>query len=77
MSTINGMKINVLGPKWINTGRTWRERLFSWPWCPWVKTRRYLSPSPVEADDCFRVGDEIYCGVAFYDKLKKTLAATE
>ena len=25
--------------------RTWRERLFSWPWCPWVKTKIVEQPA--------------------------------
>ena len=25
--------------------RTWRERLFSWPWRPWIKTLVWNTPS--------------------------------
>ncbi|MBI5307694.1 MAG: hypothetical protein HZB37_05010 [Planctomycetes bacterium] len=35
--------------------RSWRERLFSWPWRPWVGSASVNTPSMV------RIGTDIYC----------------
>ncbi len=35
--------------------RSWFERLFSWPWQPWIKSVSVKTPSMV------RIGKDIYC----------------
>jgi len=35
--------------------RSWRERFFSWPWRPWVKSHTVQSPSMA------RLGYDIFC----------------
>jgi len=47
--------------------RSWRERLFSWPWKPWVKSYPVNTPSMV------RVGNEIYCHPELLPALQKML----
>ena len=31
----------------VQVRRTWRERLLSWPWRPWVKTRLAVKMYPI------------------------------
>lgn len=46
-----------------NIMRTWRERLFTLPWRPWVKTRRVYAPS------VYKMGDTLICSPATANKL--------
>ncbi len=48
-------------PEWIE--RTWRERLLSWPWRPWIKMKR--SPWALIIDATERTKREMMetCGI--------------
>lgn len=53
--------------KRIVTKRTWKERLFSWPWRPWVAETITYKP------EMWKVGDAIICHPAIYAALNSEL----
>jgi hypothetical protein len=38
--------------------RSWRERLWSWPWCPWVKTK-IVEEIHADLDTVYLVNTEV------------------
>ena len=59
--------------KKVEVPRTWRERLFSRPWRPWVKTKQ------IEVDDTdtpiiLKTGWNFLCHPANVDRIKKEVA---
>lgn len=65
-----GMPVIVMRDTSTTVRRTWRERLFTRPWRPFLKWRVVVSPSPVPRDKCYQMGGKFYCGVDFYEALK-------
>ena len=51
-NTINGMRV-VLEPNFVSERhpRTWKERLWSWPWKPWISVRTVPSNKIVQYGD--------------------------
>ena len=65
----------------ITVNRTWKERLFSWPWEPWVKIKYRVIPDPnlyamsalgyVHGE---RMNSTVYiCHPATFEKLMRTI----
>jgi hypothetical protein len=51
--------------------RTWKERLFSWPWKPFKKFKTITKPN----EGYFSCGDTIVCHPQFARKLREALEA--
>ena len=69
MHIFAGLKINVQ-PSVLSMRRSWADRLFSWPWRPWID--RELVPHPFFTDGkCYQVGDTIMMTDVQYDALRK------
>jgi hypothetical protein len=49
--------------------RNWFERLLSWPWRPWIKTKVVLS-HVVPGDYAFSIGNDLFCSEVMYERLK-------
>lgn len=52
--------------------RTWKERLFSWPWRPQIATRKEVYQVPSEK--IYVMGDKIICHPDFANKLREAMA---
>ena len=54
--TLGGLRVqeNPYLPRFEWVGRTWHERLLSWPWRPWVKIKK------VPVMDAYMVGNVIH-----------------
>ena len=64
----NGLRVILKGPRTLV--RSWRERLFTRPWRPWVRTK--LVPDPVVGpDDIYRIGGTLIVGERAYQKIKQ------
>jgi hypothetical protein len=74
MNLLNGIPIIVMRPTIKTVSRSWRERLFTWPWRPWVKTKEEVSQPPIGPDQCFKMGDRFICGESFYAKLQNEVS---
>jgi hypothetical protein len=48
--------------------RNWFERLLSWPWRPWIKTKVVLS-HVVPGDYAFSIGNDLFCSEEMYERL--------
>jgi hypothetical protein len=52
--------------------KTWRERLFSWPWRPWVKYVVWQTPSKkfylMKMDE---INEKLICHPAMIEELRK------
>jgi len=55
--------------KYRSEPRTWKERLFSWPWRPWIKDKSVPYPSP----DLYQNGDTFIGHPATIRKIKENL----
>jgi hypothetical protein len=64
-----GMNVIVLRPTQVVVERSWSERLLSWPWRPWIKTRVVLS-HVVPGDYAFNIGNDLFCSEEMYERLK-------
>lgn len=53
--------------------RTWKERLITWPWKPWVATRTEVYQVPSE--EIFRIGDRLICHHDMLARIKAEIAA--
>lgn len=51
--------------------RTWRERLFTWPWRPWRATRKIFIQVP--DPNFYVVGDMVLCHPAMARELRERL----
>jgi hypothetical protein len=72
MHIFAGLKINV-HPSVLSMRRSWTDRLFSWPWRPWIDQE--LVPNPLFTDGkCYQVGDTIIMTDVQYDALRKGAA---
>jgi hypothetical protein len=60
MRTFAGFRIIVERPRWCR--RTWRERLFSWPWRP-RQGMKQVGPR-LGATECYCIGDTLVMGEA-------------
>lgn len=60
--TIYGWKIyadtNLVETYEVVIPRTWRERLLSWPWTPWKRTRVIIRERPKMV--AYQVGNNLY-----------------
>ncbi len=66
----NGIHVHVLADQPCVVRRGWRERLFSWPWRPWRKTKAGVVPCYIPDDRAFLIGGTLYCNTRFYERLK-------
>jgi hypothetical protein len=56
--------------------RPWKERLFSWPWKPWVKIVVWQTPSEtIYLVDMDAVGKRFICHPAMAEMIKQTATA--
>lgn len=55
--------------------RTWKERLFSWPWRPWKATKTVYYPETIPA--MYRIGDRIVAHPAKIVELKAALKSPD
>lgn len=53
--------------------RTWKERLFTWPWRPLQTTRTEVRTEP--SDQIVRMGDTIFCHPSIADKIRESLTS--
>ena len=55
-------------PNPIEVKRTISERLFSWPWCPWIYNKEIHHPSweKVHGGEFFIVGNTLYVSTSTY-----------
>lgn len=78
MNTFSGFRV-VLSPSLTEPGepvqvpRTWRERLFTWPWRPWRTTRTYVPQVP--SSQAYRVGDTLYLHPETWAALRRRFPA--
>lgn len=56
--------------KFTDVPRTWHERLLTWPWRPWKKTKRVSLPDP----DFYGVGNDIVCHPVTAQRLRRVMA---
>lgn len=62
LAQTGGMKLIEIDPA-VQVRRTWKERLLSWPWRPWVKLKWILNPSYPKRGTYFMINkDTIVCG---------------
>jgi len=54
----------------IERNLNWKERLFSWPWKPWVKTETYIPMVPMKSAIVDEVNRAIYVHPEIYQMLK-------
>lgn len=50
-----------------NIKRTWKERLFTFPWCPGVKTKTYIEPT------ICKVGNNFIAHISYKTKIENML----
>lgn len=62
LSKFHGMDVVETRPMLWRRERTWRERLFSWPWRPWQRTELALEPPICKPGEYLVVGRTIYVG---------------
>lgn len=53
--------------------RGWKERLFTWPWCPWQKTRTYMAPTQVPSRQVYQVGNTLVMHPVLLEEIKDQL----
>lgn len=77
--TIYSYGLRVMESPWLTVEReeierrSWKERLFSWPWVPWVKEKTvvYRDPDP----NFYYDGDfVVYCHPAMAAQLREYIA---
>ncbi len=57
-----------------NIKRTWKERLFTSPWSPLVKTKIWIDEGAVERNkEAYNLNGNIYMTTRMYEELKKDL----
>ena len=68
---LSGLQIvtSVYLTKPLKTGRTWRERLFSWPWRPWQEFRIINVPDR----QFYIVGKTVHCHPAMLAELQRVI----
>lgn len=52
--------------------RSWIERLFSWPWKPWIKTKLITERHP--DPNIYKIDNKIICHPTIAQQLKAELA---
>jgi hypothetical protein len=50
-----------------NIKRTWKERLFTLPWNPWIKTKIYIEPT------IYKIGDNFVAHISYKSKIERIL----
>lgn len=60
------------GLKTIDISRTWKERLFTRPWRPWIKTKQ-ITVEDTEMLVMYKVGNVIYCHPDVMEKVKQRI----
>ena len=58
---------NTACVEWVEVKRTWRERLLSWPWRPWVVNKSFAKPA------MYKVGTKLICHPALLPALRKAV----
>ncbi len=72
-STFAGMRVFISRPTLKTVRRSWRERLLTWPWRPWVVSREIVIPALIPTDDIVCIGDDLHCGELAYQKLMRAI----
>lgn len=57
--SLGGIKI-IRVDSFITVKRTWQERLFSWPWRPFNKTKLIENPGAPKVGEGYQIGDTFY-----------------
>lgn len=70
ISTYAGMNI-YRHPDVVEVGRSWRERLFTRPWRPWIKSKWIPNPLFKDKNECFCYGDTFHVTDSQYHRLKE------
>jgi hypothetical protein len=71
MHQIYGMRVFILPDTVIKT-LSWKERLLSWPWEPWMKTQEILNPLILHAPYKIPSG-EMFMTQAQYTRVKNQM----
>lgn len=58
-------------PDVIEVGRSWRERLFTRPWRPWIKNKWIPNPLFKGRDECLCYGDTFHVTDSQYYHLEE------
>jgi hypothetical protein len=66
-NTYAGMRVHISHPTTKIVQRTWWERI---RFQPWQNEKTVIIPAAVPTDECYRVGNNLYCGEKFYEELK-------
>jgi hypothetical protein len=53
------------GILWVSVPRSWRERLFSWPWRPWIGY--HAKPAPYRVTPCEPYGPDSSVSLEYRD----------
>lgn len=65
----SGMRVVVV-PETVEVDRTWRERLLTLPWRPWVR-RKLVRNQFLPEGHAFQVGDTLYLTQDAWNTLKR------
>ena len=71
-----GLRVHVV-PKTVSVERTIRERLFSLPWRPMLKTKYVDNPAAPDAGQVHKIGSDIYCTQETFETMKTHFAKKE
>jgi hypothetical protein len=71
MTTFAGKKVICVKAEIVTVERSWRVRLLSWPWRPWVRSEFVATTPIVGPDRCVEIGNVLYCGETFFHQLKQ------
>jgi hypothetical protein len=74
MDHVLGRPVIVVRPTSKEIARTWRERLWSLPWRPWVRTRLVVIPAAIGPSQIFEMNGAFYMGEAAFAALRKAEA---
>lgn len=66
----NGHDI-IIVPDVVVKKRTWKERLFTFPWKPFKMTKKVPNPSSIKDGEFFAYGTKYYCNKRTYNELIK------
>ncbi|MCC4240355.1 hypothetical protein [Thalassospira povalilytica] len=76
ISEFMGLRVHVV-PKTVSVERSIRERLFSLPWRPMLKTKFVQNPAAPGAGRVHQIGLDIYCTQETFEAMKTHFAKKE
>jgi hypothetical protein len=53
--------------------RSWKERLFTWPWRPWQKTATHMAQTQVPSRQVYRIRDTLVMHPSMLEEIKRQL----